>query len=169
MKKYFSFLIALAAAGFSAPLWACPSNLACPRGATCTDASECVEPGSPDELGTTRDQLGLTTDPGEGTGETLTITGEGFKTSGTVSVTGEGEGFVNYGMTDAFSLDYTVTNPPFQADSTGAFESAVHGAGENVLNIEGKGFSGNGGMQNTFQAISNSDAGHAAVPALSSK
>lgn len=44
---------------------ACPTGLVCPRGAVCNTSSDCVTPGSPQELGTTRDQLGLTMDPEE--------------------------------------------------------------------------------------------------------
>lgn len=44
---------------------ACPTGLVCPRGAVCNSASDCVTPGTPEALGTTRDQLGLTMDPEE--------------------------------------------------------------------------------------------------------
>lgn len=38
---------------------ACPTDMNCPRGAVCNTSADCVDPGSPQELATTKDQLGL--------------------------------------------------------------------------------------------------------------
>lgn len=72
--------------GFSSSV--CSTGQNCPRGAVCSVSTDCVEANSPQELATTKDQLGLTTDPGKGRGEEINEA-ENFGNNQTIAPAGE--------------------------------------------------------------------------------
>lgn len=60
--------------GFIFDLFACPTGLVCPRGGVCALTSECVNPNTVESLDLTRDQLGLTVNPGGPQGSKPSVT-----------------------------------------------------------------------------------------------
>lgn len=60
--------------GFVFDLFACPTGKVCPRGGVCALTSECVEPNSVESLDLSRDQLGLTSQPGGPQGSKPSLT-----------------------------------------------------------------------------------------------